>query len=337
MPQPTALDGFNLPTVDDLVNGQSQYLSKISPEHKPWETHRGESDDVAEVYSASPFGRHHRYAERITECSRILGFSARDPPTKTGKQKLKLTDARFCRVRFCVICQWRRSLKWQARVYRALPRLVADYPQVRFLFITLTVKNCPVQMLRKTLVLMNRAWARLIELKVWPALGWVRSVEVTHGRIGDAHPHFHALLMVQPEYFAAGYIKQVEWSALWQQSLRADYRPIVDVRVVKPDHRMLRHQKMVIAHIWGALAEVLKYAVKPSDMVRDPQWFLTLTDQLHKMRFVAVGGILKSYIRDRDREQLPDELEKEMRAAAVAGRIFFGWQPPIRRYQKLNK
>jgi hypothetical protein len=191
-------------------------------------------------------------------------------------------------------------------------------------------------MLRQTLVLMNRAWARLIELKVWPALGWVRSVEVTRGRIGDAHPHYHTLLMVQPEYFGSGYIKQNEWSTLWQQSLRIDYRPVVDVRVVKPDYRMVRHQKMVIAHIWGALAEVLKYAVKPSDMVRDPQWFLTLTDQLHKMRFVAVGGILKNYIRDRDREQLPDELEKELQAAAAVGRIFFGWQPPIRRYQKLK-
>jgi hypothetical protein len=142
--------------------------------------------------------------------------------------------------------------------------------------------------------------------------------------------------MIQPEYFGAGYIKQTEWSALWQQSLRIDYHPIVDVRVVNPDHRMLRHQKMAVAHIWGALAEVLKYAVKPSDMVKDDKWFLTLTDQLHKMRAVAIGGILKNYIRDRVREQLPEDLEKEMQAAAAAGRIFFGWQPPIRRYQKLK-
>jgi hypothetical protein len=70
--------------------------------------------------------------------------------------------------------------------------------------------------------------------------------------------------------------------------------------------------------------------------VRDPQWFLTLTDQIHKMRAVAIGGVLKNYIKERERERLPDELEKELQAAAAAGRIFFGWQPPIRRYQKLK-
>jgi plasmid rolling circle replication initiator protein Rep len=342
-------DLVTVPRGDDEVNyivgdrsTKDEYLSSVSPKHKPWDQHRGEADDVAGVYAASPIGRHHRYGDRVAQCSQILGFAARpllpgarDPPGKTSKQKLKLTKAWFCRVRHCPVCQWRRSLMWQAKVYRALPRLVADFPQVRFLFITLTVRNCPVQVLRQQLILMGRAWARLTELKIWPAIGWVRSLEITRGRDGGAHPHYHTLLMVQPEYFRAGYLKQREWADLWQRCLRIEYRPIVDVRVVNPDHRMLERQKVVVAHIWGALAEVLKYSIKPSDMIHDHEWFLTLVDQVWKMRAVAIGGVLKKYLKERDKENLTSEPGEEL-SEKEAEQLFFGWKQQVRRYRKLG-
>src|SRR5689334_23336277 len=103
------------------ANNTDEYLSVISPDQKPWDQHRGEADDIVAVFAASRFPHHQRYAQRIAECSRFIGF-ARDPP-KNGKTQLKLKNARFCRVRFCAVCMWRRSLMWQARVYRALPRL----------------------------------------------------------------------------------------------------------------------------------------------------------------------------------------------------------------------
>ena len=45
----------------------------------------------------------------------------------------------------------------------------------------------------------------------------------------------------------------------------------------------------------GAVAETLKYSTKPADMVADPEWFLELTRQTHKRRFVATGGTQKTY------------------------------------------
>src|SRR5439155_6186851 len=160
-------------------------LSEVSPRHKPWDVHRGEADEVREAYAGGT-NRHQRYALRVEQCSQVLEF-ARDPPKQAGRekltskagQKLTLKNAWFCRVRHCPVCQWRRSLMWQAKVYRALPRPVADYPDVRFLFLTLTIKNCPIGDLRRTLNLMRLAWVRLMQLASWPALGWVRSVEVT--------------------------------------------------------------------------------------------------------------------------------------------------------------
>ncbi|GAB5853628.1 hypothetical protein JMUB7538_27340 [Staphylococcus aureus] len=33
---------------------------------------------------------------------------------------------------------------WQARFYQALPKIVVDYPSSRWLFLTLTVRNCEI-------------------------------------------------------------------------------------------------------------------------------------------------------------------------------------------------
>src|SRR5262245_2150237 len=101
---------------------QDEYLSDVSPKHKPWDQHRGEADDVEEIYARSQFSKHQRYAERVDACSKVLQF-ARDPPLTSKKPKLKLKTAFFCKVRLCPVCQWRRSLCWQAKVYRALPQL----------------------------------------------------------------------------------------------------------------------------------------------------------------------------------------------------------------------
>jgi plasmid rolling circle replication initiator protein Rep len=324
-----------LPRVEEQVNAE-EYLSDVSPRHKPWDVHRGEADDVTEVYGGSPITRHHRYAERVANCSQVLEF-ARSPPPTVGKAKLKLKSVWFCRVRHCPVCQWRRSLMWQVRIAQALPLLIRDYPDTRFLFLTLTLKNCPVKQLRFTLGNMAKAWQRLTQLDAWPAIGWVRSVEITRSRDASAHPHYHALLMVPPTYFQGDYLKQHEWAELWRQSLRINYRPVVDVRVVRPEQR-LESGRVVPAswNIWGAVVEILKYAVKPSDMVRDHKWFLTLVDEVHKTRAVAIGGILKKYIRERKKEDLVSE-PGEGPTEEEVGRLFFGWKPVVRRYRRIGK
>jgi plasmid rolling circle replication initiator protein Rep len=324
-------DLLTLPIDQQEVN-EGEYLRDVSPRHKPWDQHRGEADDVAEVYAGSFTPRHYRYAERIAGCAQVLGF-ARDPPTG----KLKLANVWFCRVRSCPVCQWRRSVMWQARVYYALPLLIRDYPDTRFLFLTLTIKNCPITELRNTLNRMASGWKRMMEVKTFPAIGWVRSVEITRSqRDRSAHPHYHCLLMVPPNYFKADYLKQNDWAELWRQSLRINYRPVVDVRVVRPERRLASGRVVPASwNIWGAVIEILKYAVKPSDMVRDPWWFLQLVDQIHKTRAVAVGGILKKYIREHEKEDLTSEPGEEPLVEEME-RLFFQWKQIVRKYRKIG-
>jgi plasmid rolling circle replication initiator protein Rep len=212
---------------------------------------------------------------------------------------------------------------------------VKDYPNVRFLFMTLTIRNCKVTELRATLDLMRKAWKRLTKLRCWPCMGWVRSVEITRSKDGTAHPHYHCLLMVRPMYFQQGYLTQRAWSLLWQQSLRIDYTPVVHIKVVEPDHKPERRKTPGPTDIWGAVVEILKYSVKISDMLKDDRWFLTLVDQVWKTKAVVVGGVFKKYLREREKEDLTDEPGKES-AEENAEQLFFGWKQEVRKYRRIK-
>jgi plasmid rolling circle replication initiator protein Rep len=325
--------------VSPNANTTDEFLSDASPRHKPWDQHRAEADEVSDIFANSQFSRHQRYAKRVEWCSQVLEF-ARDPPTDLfqSERKLKLTNSWFCRVRHCPVCQWRRALQWQARLYQALPKLLIDYPDARFLFLTLTVRNCPIHELRSTLILLARSWQRLTQLSIWPAIGWIRATEITRSQKDrSAHPHFHALLMVPPSYFQAEYLRQEQWAELWQHSLQVDYRPVVDVRVIRQNTKRSRVSvnQVNIPQMWAIVSEILKYAVKPSDMIRDHDWFLSLVDQVHKMRSVAVGGVLKPYMRARKRDDWITEPAEE-EANANAERLFFGWKMEVKKYRRLH-
>jgi plasmid rolling circle replication initiator protein Rep len=227
---------------------------------------------------------------------------------------------------------------WRARFFKTLPKIIEEYPTHRFIFLTLTVKNCPLTELRETLRHMNKSWQRLSELKRFPAIGWVKSVEVTRGQDGLAHPHFHCLLMVPPSYFGKNYIKQEEWTELWRRSLRVDYTPIVNVKAVKSKkvgQPELVKDVLADALVAGIL-ETLKYAIKPDDLVFSPEWLAELTNQLHKTRAISVGGVLREFISDEEPEDLihgEDEIELTPQEAEV----WFGWRENSKRYVKTER
>lgn len=266
-------------------------LSDISERDKVWDQHRSESDVIASYYQDSEFAK---YADRMFSCANFLDFVL-TPDKVEGDLRLKLANTWFCRVRTCMVCSWRKSLRWKAKAYQGLPKFLLDFPGNRFLFLTLTVKNCPVTNLRKTLESMNTAFTRMTRLKAFPGVGWIKSVEVTRGRRGDAHPHFHVLLVVPGSYFGRRYLSQNSWCDLWQKSLRVDYKPILDVQALKAEDSLL-----------GLIAEVIKYQTKPSHFFQDREWFLEYTRQIYRTKQITVGGVLRKYLKQL--EQDPDDL-----------------------------
>ena len=305
-------------SVPDASEADSPALSDLSPRDKPWDKHRANADRIEAHYSGSEFSQ---YASRITFCSQLLEF-ALVPTEDMGSLKMKLRGARFCRVRHCPICQWRRSLMWKAKAYKVLPKIVEAYPNYRWLFLTLTLKNCRIDELRARLTDMNRAFQRMSQRKVWPAVGWLRSTEVTLGHDGSAHPHFHCLLMVRPGYFGKGYIKQIEWVDMWRHAMRLDYNPILDCRAVKRGKQPMQ-----------LIPELLKYCTKEPDMTADREWFLELTRQMHKMRCVATGGVFKEYLKELEAE--PEDLigESDTSEGEDEAKLYFGWKREEKKYR----
>jgi plasmid rolling circle replication initiator protein Rep len=263
---------------------------------------------------------------------------------------------------------------WVSRFYHAFPNIYRDHPEWRYLFLTLTVKNCSIYDLKDTVNDMNAAFKRLSERKTWPALGFLRSLEVTRSKDGSAHPHFHLLLAVPSGYFVGRkYISTAKWAAMWQECLRIDYTPICDVRIVKPrndsewigktiwkddpereafeiglDENLMplklarpndfdQIKPKPYEYIFSAIKEVIKYTVKPSDMVASPTWLLELSDQLHKMRAVTVGGQFKEYLRDDEGESDQDLVAETDTISENEGGIYFGWRESSKRYQKQVK
>ena len=316
----TGLDS-SLPDFSSEEQGKSAVaLSELSPRDRSWDKHRHSADLVADLYRGSCF--FDSYAHRMDSCAQILDFKL-VPDLDLGELQLKLSAAHFCRVPQCPVCQSRRSLMWKARALRVLPLVVRDYPNHRWLFLTLTQKNCSVNELREIVLGMNKSFARLTKLKRWAVEGWIKSLEVTRGEDGSAHPHFHCLLMVSPSYFRHNYLNYDEWSELWQRSARLDYKPQVHVRAVAKD----RDPTVLIP-------EILKYLVKESDLYKSKEFLLGITEQLYKIRRVSVGGILRSYMKKLEEE--PEDLigkNEENENEVDEGHLYFEWKCREKKYR----
>lgn len=307
------------------------YLTDLSERDKPWDYHRALTDRVRVLYEGTDLDK---YAEKMALCSLWLQFAL--TATDEGERVFRLQEARFCRLRHCPSCQWRRSLKWKARFLKALPEIVKDYPKARWLFLTLTEKNCPIEELRSTVDHLNQGWNRLAKLKQFPAIGFVKSVEVTKSKDGLAHPHIHSLIMVQPSYFKGqSYLSQEKWRELWQRSARLNYDPWVDVRTVKPRDKTLNFD--ATAPLISALKETLKYTVKGEDLAADSAWLVELTKQLHQTRAVSLGGVLREYLSDDDNESEDlIHVDEDLGLGEVSDddpRWWFGWREMERRYK----
>lgn len=338
MPENSGLDKLqvNISTpVHQFKKSCDNFLSSYSEKDRVWDTRRQETEDVGLIYAQAQAAEFERYAQRMAACSGKLGFDWLTDK-ETGEMSLKLKTAQFCRVRNCPVCQWRRQLMWQARFYTAIPKIMAEHPKARWLFLTLTIKNCDITELYSTLTHLNQSWQRLIKRKEFaPVLGWVRSTEITRGKKdGSAHPHFHVLMMVPPSWFTTKYVKHSRWVEIWQSCLRIDYAPTVNIKTVKSKDKAIALDSPDFLR--GAVKETLKYSVKPGDMTDDPEWFLELTRQTHRKRVIATGGALKDVLRVEDESNddlllLNDEPEKQKQQDEEIDLFFKYWHRHYRR------
>lgn len=206
----TVYHNFNLPDNDDLLsNGR-----------KP-------SD-----YKRIPF--------KLSYCSNYFEFVH----LKNSNEK-HLSYNESCHCSLCPSCNFfraRNNLRNMIEVLEEFFKVPSncEYP---FVFLTLTVPDCPGSELRSTIKLMNKAWDKFIKYKEIKdsIIGCSRSFEVTVNNDVDSdsyglfHPHFHVLLIMRKDYFLFHrssdddiYMNKLQWLLLWQRSLGLHkFRPTV--------------------------------------------------------------------------------------------------------------
>lgn len=222
---------------------------------------------------------------RLQGCATFVSFSI------DSLRRKKLNASNFCRVRLCPMCTWRRSLKIFSQVKR-ITDAMNKRDEYRYLFLTLTVKNCAGEDLLQNLDVLSYAWKKFSKNESFKRAirGWYRGLEITHNVFdGTYHPHFHCLLAVKSAYFTSrDYLTQAKLTEMWRAALNVRYIPVVNVKKVRG----------VTAR---AIAEVAKYAVKDADYINPEDWKLTvetvrLLDRvLDHRRLVAFGGIFKEW------------------------------------------
>jgi plasmid rolling circle replication initiator protein Rep len=200
----------------------------------------------------------------------------------------------------------------------------------QWLFLTLTVKNCGIENLRKTIQAMNYGFRKLKGRKNWQALGWIKAIEVTRGFNNSAHPHFHILLHMPSSYFGKYYIKQADWMIMWKKCMKLDYEPNIDIRGIRPNTKKGKN------NLVSVISEMAKYTTKPNTFIDYPNWFLEYSKQIHQMRFVDSGGSLRGILAD-DYENLIEVNEETEEDERMDADVRFCWNKKIRHYVKKNE
>lgn len=372
------------------------YLSTISVSDAKFDQHKLVSQTIAHLYgltsdqfegftSGNRLVNFSQYAVKIGRCGHWLKFVK----TPDG---LKLVEANFCKSPNCPMCQWRRSLKWRAKFLELLPSVQENYPTHKWVFLTLTIRDCELDDLKDTVRHLNGSFKRLSETVRFPMVGMVKSLEVTrkwhcfdsfsdeylgcHGSkfvyayekkhntaltlesSNEVHPHLHIAGLVKSSYFKnPNYITQEEWTEMWKKALRVDYKPMVNIKVVKPKKNKsivptledLKKEKLGNEisdnSMIAAICETLKYTVKEQDLIgqyctdkeENSLWLKKITQQLYKTRRVEYRGVLKELGKQLEAAYNDDDLitvneDKEKVEETDLQEITFIWQKAISRY-----
>lgn len=280
----------------------------LEDERFQWRDKKVKTVRLAELYGKAGYPE---YAERARTCATWLQY------VETPGVGKKLVAVNFCQLRICPMCIARRARKSAWKLSQVLNMVEAEHG-AKYLFLTLTMKNVPGDQLGDALGQLTKAWERFqgqrqIERSV---KGWFRAIEITRsGR--NYHPHLHAILAVEPDYFSresrksGKYLNQSDLIDRWQKALRVDYRPSVRIQTTKGKAGA---GEAVQSAGGRAAIEAAKYAVKDEDYI-DPKLsddqaveiLKDYTNALHRRRLTAFGGWMKEAARALGAEDMEDD------------------------------
>ena len=232
--------------------------------------------------------------QRMSECSTRIEINY---CPQCGKYEI--TKAKLCRDRLCPICSWRLSLKRYADMSIVCNELLSLYPQNKWSFMTLTVKNCASAELGEVLKAMSEAFNRMRQRKIFKEeiIGWARTIEVTFNKeTKELHPHFHILLLWDNiESEKQHERNKIELLNYWQYSAR---NLITSNKGQNIEDIKTKDNDIEQADITGAVLETFKYTQKSSDLLSMPtKIFYDFAQNMANKKAVTFGGVIKEMLK----------------------------------------
>lgn len=197
----------------------------------------------------------------------------------------KITAANFCKNRYCPICQWRASRKIYGQTRQIYDTIATE--KSKFALLTLTIRN--THALKAGLQACFDGLKRFTNTDKFKRAqqGYMRTLEITYNeKTSSWHPHIHMLLHLHDDYFndEKRYLTQSDYIDMWRRSVKDNCITQVDIRLVKGD-------------IAKAIAEVAKYAIKPSSVLHSGAEQSTVTELIsstYRRRLRSFGGSFKN-------------------------------------------
>lgn len=279
----------NLTKIQTAVNLSETFIEKVRDESK----RKNGSEILACIFQRTNLPDRDRKALKLRLCGKTLIY-AENP---TGGDPI-LASAMRCGLRLCPSCSWKRA----HQVFKNVHEIISHpaFADKRFLFLTLTVKNCEGGNLDGEIRRLLSGWHKITKSDKHQGFarsfaGTFRALEVTYNKLTKTfHPHLHAMAAVDPAYFKKSnpdYLSQPVLRELWKKSCGLDYLPQCRIERVRNSTRK-------------QVAEVAKYTVKSADYLNRPEVLEVLDPALRGKRLIAYGGLFREV---RDRLALPDE------------------------------
>lgn len=263
-------------------------------------------------------------AEYFSDCNTFISFL-----TNEDKSVKKTYKANNCKNRFCPICAWKKAKK-DAMKLGVMLEAIKQKEDKEFLFLTLTAPNCKDEDLSATIDKFNKAYHKLFKRRnVQRSIkGYARKLEVTTDqelkitaelyhqkkeyfekrglKVGDDNPqydtynpHFHAILVVNKNYFTKNYIKHDEWLSMWRECMEDE--SITQVRI----------ERLKKKGSSNGVLEIAKYTAKHDDLLINQKVFDVFYKSLKGRQLLAFSGIMKDYAKKYESGELDEFKEKD--------------------------
>lgn len=296
-------------------------------ERIPWRLKRMRANRLKKLYDLAGFKE---YGERVDLCAMWFKFGRFGP-----NMERHVLNPKFCNLRLCPICIARRARARGRILSRVMDGVQVEH-KCNYLFLTLTIRNVPGDKLGEAIAQLTEAWHRFIRQRPIARAfkGTFRAIEITRNNdpksewYGTYHPHIHAIVAVEDEYFSKKsslYLTHEELVARWRQAMRLDYDPGVYIEATYGKGQKKRRKNGKSgddAANRGAVLEAAKYSTKDSDYISEQltdeegaQVVADYTKALFHRRLTSFTGWLKEMavrlkVEDLEKADLDDESGK---------------------------